>query len=40
LLYQGAKEGEKIAVNDLLAIIGKEGFDVNKVLNALRAGGW
>jgi pyruvate dehydrogenase E2 component (dihydrolipoamide acetyltransferase) len=39
LLYQGAKEGEKIAVNELLAIIGKQGFDVNKVLNALKAGG-
>ncbi|HYK45675.1 MAG TPA: pyruvate dehydrogenase complex dihydrolipoamide acetyltransferase [Parafilimonas sp.] len=38
LLYQGAKEGEKIAVNDLLAIIGKEGFDVNKVLTGLKAG--
>jgi pyruvate dehydrogenase E2 component (dihydrolipoamide acetyltransferase) len=36
LLYQGAKQGEKIAVNDLLAIIGKEGFDVNKVLAAAK----
>src|SRR5512138_2752882 len=33
LLYQGAKAGEKIQVNDLLAIIGKEGFDVNAVVN-------
>ncbi len=39
LLYQGAKQGEKIAVNDLLAIIGKEGFDVNKVVNAAKGGG-
>ena len=39
LLYQGAKAGEKIAVNDLLCIIGKEGFDVNAVVNALKSGG-
>src|ERR1044072_7394790 len=38
LLYQGAKQGEKIAVNDLLAIIGKEGFDVNKIVNAAKGG--
>ncbi|HVX28167.1 MAG TPA: pyruvate dehydrogenase complex dihydrolipoamide acetyltransferase [Parafilimonas sp.] len=38
LLYQGAKPGEKIAVNDLLAIIGKEGFDVNKVVAAAKGG--
>lgn len=38
LLYQGAKQGEKIAVNDLLAIIGKEGFDVNKVVAAAKGG--
>src|SRR5438552_363448 len=38
LLYQGAKPGEKIAVNELLAIIGKEGFDVNKVVNAAKSG--
>ena len=36
LLFQGAKEGEKIAVNELLAVIGKEGFDVNSVVNALK----
>ncbi len=34
LLYQGAKQGDKIAVNELLAVIGKEGFDVDKVVNA------
>lgn len=39
LLYQGAKAGEKIAVNDLLAIIGKEGFDINPILNATKSGG-
>ena len=39
LLYQGAKAGEKIQVNDLLCIIGKEGFDVNAVVTALKSGG-
>ena len=38
LLYQGAKAGEKIAVNELLAIIGKEGFDINKVIAAAKGG--
>jgi pyruvate dehydrogenase E2 component (dihydrolipoamide acetyltransferase) len=39
LLYQGAKKGEKIAVNDLLAIIGEEGkVDVNKVVAAAKGG--
>jgi pyruvate dehydrogenase E2 component (dihydrolipoamide acetyltransferase) len=38
LLYQGAKQGEKIAVNELLAIIGKDGFDVNGVVNFLKNG--
>lgn len=38
LLYQGAKAGEKIAVNDLLCIIGKDGFDVDAVVNALKHG--
>ncbi len=36
LLYQGAKQGEKIVVNDLLAIIGKEDFDVNAVINSVK----
>lgn len=39
LLYQGAKPGEKIQVNDLLCIIGKEGFDVNAVLDAMKPDG-
>ncbi len=39
LLYQGAKKGEKIAVNDLLAIIGEEGkVDVNKIVAAAKGG--
>jgi pyruvate dehydrogenase E2 component (dihydrolipoamide acetyltransferase) len=39
LLYQGAKAGEKIIVNDLLCIIGKEGFDVAAVVAASKNGG-
>ncbi|HEY0298489.1 MAG TPA: biotin/lipoyl-containing protein, partial [Arachidicoccus sp.] len=39
LLYQGAKTGEKIAVNDLLAIIGTEGLDVNAIVAAAKSGG-
>ncbi len=39
LLYQGAKKGEKIAVNELLAIIGEEGkVDVEKVVAAAKGG--
>jgi pyruvate dehydrogenase E2 component (dihydrolipoamide acetyltransferase) len=39
LLFQGAKKGEKIAVNDLLAIIGEEGkVDVDKIVAAAKAG--
>ena len=39
LLYQGAKEGQKIAVNDLLCIIGEEGkLDVNAIVNAAKGG--
>ncbi|MGN6400783.1 MAG: pyruvate dehydrogenase complex dihydrolipoamide acetyltransferase [Flavisolibacter sp.] len=40
LLYQGAKPGEKIAVNDLLCIIGEEGkVDVNAIVAAAKGGG-
>ncbi|MFN4006323.1 MAG: pyruvate dehydrogenase complex dihydrolipoamide acetyltransferase [Chitinophagaceae bacterium] len=39
LLYQGAKAGEKIQVNDLLAIIGKDGLDVTAIVNGLKNGG-
>jgi len=39
LLYQGAKKGEKIAVNDLLAIIGEEGkVEVDKIVAAAKGG--
>ncbi|WP_439505334.1 pyruvate dehydrogenase complex dihydrolipoamide acetyltransferase [Sediminibacterium sp.] len=38
LLYQGAKAGEKILVNDLLCIIGKDGLDVATIVNGLKAG--
>jgi pyruvate dehydrogenase E2 component (dihydrolipoamide acetyltransferase) len=40
LLYQGAKEGEKIAVNDLLCIIGEEGkVDVAAIAAASKGQG-
>jgi pyruvate dehydrogenase E2 component (dihydrolipoamide acetyltransferase) len=39
LLYQGAKAGEKIQVNDLLCIIGKEGLDVEAIVAAAKGGG-
>jgi pyruvate dehydrogenase E2 component (dihydrolipoamide acetyltransferase) len=39
LLYVGAKEGEKIMVNDLLAIIGGDKVDVEKIVAAAKAGG-
>ena len=39
LLYQGAKPGEKIQVNELLAIIGEEGkVDVDKIVAAAKSG--
>ena len=34
LLYQGAKAGEKIQVNDLLCIIGKKDLDINPIVAA------
>jgi len=34
LLYQGAKEGEKIAVNDLLCIIGDAGLNIDAIVAA------
>ncbi len=37
LLYQGAQPGEKIAVNDLLAIIGKEGLDVDSIVKGIKS---
>jgi pyruvate dehydrogenase E2 component (dihydrolipoamide acetyltransferase) len=40
LLHQGAKEGEKIAVNQLLCIIGDETkIDVNAIVAAAKGGG-
>lgn len=40
LLYQGAKKGEKIAVNELLCIIGEPGkVDVDKIVAAAKGGG-
>jgi pyruvate dehydrogenase E2 component (dihydrolipoyllysine-residue acetyltransferase) len=39
LLYVGAKQGEKIAVNELLCIIGEKGkVDVDAIVNAAKAG--
>jgi len=39
LLYQGAKQGEKIAVNQLLCIIGDQGkVDVQAIVNASKGG--
>lgn len=39
LLYQGAKKGEKIAVNDLLCIIGDDSkIDVNAIIAAAKGG--
>jgi pyruvate dehydrogenase E2 component (dihydrolipoamide acetyltransferase) len=40
LLYQGAEAGQKIAVNDLLCIIGEEGkVDVQGIVAAAKGGG-
>ena len=39
LLYQGAKPGEKIQVNDLLAVIGKEGLNVEEIVAGIKGGG-
>lgn len=36
LLYQGAAAGEKIQVNDLLAIIGAEGFKIDDIVAAAK----
>lgn len=39
LLYQGAKAGEKIQVNELLCIIGPAGFDIAPIVAASKGGG-
>jgi pyruvate dehydrogenase E2 component (dihydrolipoamide acetyltransferase) len=38
LLYQGAKPGEKIAVNDLLCIIGDAGMNIDAIVAAANGG--
>lgn len=39
LLYQGAAAGEKIQVNELLCIIGKQGLDVDAIVKGIKSGG-
>ncbi len=39
LLFQGAKAGEKIAVNELLCIIGKAGMNIDEIVAAAKGGG-
>ncbi len=39
LLFQGAKPGEKIQVNDLLCIVGAEGFDITAIVASAKQGG-
>ena len=39
LLYQGAKKGDKILVNDLLCIIGQAGMDIDAIVKGIKAGG-
>jgi pyruvate dehydrogenase E2 component (dihydrolipoamide acetyltransferase) len=40
LLYQGAKQGEKIAVNDLLCVIGDQGkVNLDAIIAASKSGG-
>src|SRR5215210_2356788 len=38
LLHRGAENGQKLQVNDLLAIIGKEGEDVSALVEQYKAG--
>jgi pyruvate dehydrogenase E2 component (dihydrolipoamide acetyltransferase) len=38
LLYAGAREGEKILVNDLLAIVGGDNVDIDKIIAAAKGG--
>ncbi len=39
LLYQGAKTGEKILVNDLLCIIGKKDLKIDSIVESLKNNG-
>ena len=38
LLYQGAKAGDKIAVNDLLCVIGDPGMNIDAIVAAAKGG--
>jgi pyruvate dehydrogenase E2 component (dihydrolipoamide acetyltransferase) len=38
LLFQGAQNGEKIQVNDLLCIIGAQGFNIDPIVQASKSG--
>jgi pyruvate dehydrogenase E2 component (dihydrolipoamide acetyltransferase) len=38
LLYQGAKAGDKILVNDLLCIIGQQGLDIAPIVAGIKGG--
>ena len=38
LLYQGAKAGEKILVNELLCIIGQQGLDIAPIVAGIKGG--
>ncbi|MEJ7685260.1 MAG: biotin/lipoyl-containing protein [Segetibacter sp.] len=38
LLYQGAKSGDKIAVNELLCIIGEPGMNIDAIVAAAKGG--
>ena len=38
LLYQGAKAGEKIQVNELLCIIGKDGMNIDEIVAGIKTG--
>jgi pyruvate dehydrogenase E2 component (dihydrolipoamide acetyltransferase) len=38
LLFQGAQNGEKIQVNDLLCIIGAQGFNIDPIVQAAKSG--
>ena len=38
LLYQGAKAGEKILVNDLLCVIGAAGTNIDAIVAAVKSG--
>jgi len=39
LLYIGAKQGEKIQVNELLAIIGNENLNIESIVSVVKGGG-